>query len=203
MTFDPINKPSHYAEGRKYEPIKVIEDWQLGYRLGNATKYISRAGRKDPAKTIEDLKKAVWYIEREIQALEGPLPYAVTYEDVLEDHAACASEGYEPLSEYAVDDNWEHFWNDNRFDLYVTNTSVNLDRKNDGPVGAAGDDVLWDPCLGPVELTEEEIVDSLARKALEQFTDDEIVSTFERRGMIIGVKKDGATCVLGDNGRCE
>lgn len=203
MTFDPINKPSHYAEGRKYETIDVIEDWKLSYRLGNATKYISRAGRKDPAKTAEDLKKAVWYIEREIQALEGPLPYEVTYEDVLEDHAACAVEGYEPLSEYAVEDNWESFWNDSQFELYVTDTSVNLDRKNDGPVGASGDDILWDPCLGPVELTEEEIVDTLARKALDQFAADEIVSTFERRGMIIGVKKDGSTCVLGDNGRCE
>ena len=64
MTHDPVNRPSHYAEGRKYEPIAVIEDWSLGYHLGNALKYISRAGRKQ--NTIEDLRKAVWYVNREI-----------------------------------------------------------------------------------------------------------------------------------------
>lgn len=42
-----VNHPSHYAEGRKYEPIDVIEDWELGFNLGNTVKYISRAGRKD------------------------------------------------------------------------------------------------------------------------------------------------------------
>lgn len=68
--FDPINKPAHYTEGRKYEPIDVIRDWCLNFALGNAVKYISRAGRKDPTKTIEDLKKAVYYIQDEIKALE-------------------------------------------------------------------------------------------------------------------------------------
>lgn len=67
---DPINSPSHYADGRKYEPIHVIRDWNLNFSLGNAVKYISRAGRKDPTKTIEDLKKAIFYIQNEISALE-------------------------------------------------------------------------------------------------------------------------------------
>lgn len=66
MTGDIVDHPSHYAEGRKYEPIVVIEAWGLGFNLGNALKYISRAGRKDPAKTEEDLRKAVWYIDREL-----------------------------------------------------------------------------------------------------------------------------------------
>lgn len=65
-----IDHPSHYAEGRKYEPIDVIEDWELGFCLGNAVKYISRAGRKDPSTHVEDLKKAIWYIEREIRKVE-------------------------------------------------------------------------------------------------------------------------------------
>ena len=69
IKYDPVNHPSHYTEGRKYEPIKVIEDWKLDYCLGNALKYISRAGRKQDA--VEDLKKAVWYIQREITKLEG------------------------------------------------------------------------------------------------------------------------------------
>lgn len=66
---DPVNRPAHYTAGRQYEPIKVIRDWDLGFSLGNAVKYISRAGRKDPAKTIEDLKKAIFYIQEEIEHL--------------------------------------------------------------------------------------------------------------------------------------
>ena len=66
--YDPVNRPSHYTEGRKYEPIDVIEDWELGFCTGNALKYISRAGRKDNA--IQDLEKAKWYIERKIQRLK-------------------------------------------------------------------------------------------------------------------------------------
>ncbi len=60
-----IHSPAHYTDGREIEPIAVIEDWKLGYHLGNALKYISRAGRKDDYKT--DLKKAVWYLNREIE----------------------------------------------------------------------------------------------------------------------------------------
>jgi hypothetical protein len=62
---DIINKPPHYNTG-KIEVISYIEDKGLGFHLGNAVKYISRAGHKDPSKYIEDLKKAVWYVEREI-----------------------------------------------------------------------------------------------------------------------------------------
>ncbi len=68
MSFDAVNNPSHYTEGRKYEPIDVIEDWELGVCLGNALKYIARCGRK--LDTIEDLKKAVWYVNREIKQRE-------------------------------------------------------------------------------------------------------------------------------------
>ena len=94
VNHDPIHNPSHYAAGRKYETIEVIEDWDLSYRLGNSVKYISRAGRKDPAKTVEDLKKARWYLDREIEALEGArVPYSVTYEEILEDQAAAAAAG--------------------------------------------------------------------------------------------------------------
>ena len=66
--YDPVNRPSHYTEGRNYEPIDVIEDWELDFCLGNALKYISRVGRKDDA--LQDLKKAKWYIERKIKQLE-------------------------------------------------------------------------------------------------------------------------------------
>lgn len=71
--FDNVNHPKHYTDGRKYEPIEVIEDWKLDFCLGNAVKYISRAGRKDETKTIEDLEKAKWYIDREIRNLKFKL----------------------------------------------------------------------------------------------------------------------------------
>lgn len=61
-----VNHPSHYNMG-KYEAIDVIEDWNLGFNLGNTVKYISRAGHKDDI--IQDLKKARWYLDREIQRL--------------------------------------------------------------------------------------------------------------------------------------
>ena len=66
---DPVNSPSHYTDG-KIEVIDFIEDKKLGFHLGNAVKYISRAGKKDKSKEIEDLQKAKWYIERRIAYLE-------------------------------------------------------------------------------------------------------------------------------------
>lgn len=66
-----INHPQHYGGDTTYEAIKVIEAWELGFCLGNTVKYISRAGKKDKEKTIEDLQKARWYLDREIQRLKG------------------------------------------------------------------------------------------------------------------------------------
>lgn len=64
---EKINHPSHYGgENSLYETIKVIEAWNLNFNLGNAVKYISRAGKKDETKYIEDIKKAIWYLEREV-----------------------------------------------------------------------------------------------------------------------------------------
>ena len=63
---DYVNKPSHYNSG-KIEVIDFIEDQNLNFNLGNAVKYISRAGKKDPAKFREDLEKAIWYLNRELK----------------------------------------------------------------------------------------------------------------------------------------
>ena len=63
---DPVNHPAQYTDGQ-IEVIDFIDDKQLSYCLGNAVKYISRAGKKDPTKTIEDLQKAVWYLNHEIE----------------------------------------------------------------------------------------------------------------------------------------
>jgi hypothetical protein len=169
MTFDPVNKPSHYAEGRQFETIEVIEDWKLSYRLGNCVKYISRAGRKGDRK--QDLEKALWYLQREIEAIDKPSQYQppadVQYEDVLEYYGQTVDE--------------KEAWPFEETPDYVTG---------------------WDDSLGPIEIEPEEILERLNKKDLNQFADDEIVSTIERRGMIIGFRKDGTSCVLKD-GRCE
>lgn len=65
LNHDPVNHPKHYTKNG-IEVIDFIEAYELGFRLGNAVKYIARAGEKDPAKRIEDLKKARWYLDREI-----------------------------------------------------------------------------------------------------------------------------------------
>lgn len=65
---DNVKHPSHYVEGRKFEPKDVIRDWGLNFNLGNAVKYIARAGRK--VDLVEDLKKAQQYIQFEIDAIE-------------------------------------------------------------------------------------------------------------------------------------
>lgn len=66
---DAVNHPSHYTAGG-VEVIAAIEAWGLGFCLGNAVKYIARAGKKDSAKIFEDLQKARWYIERELATIE-------------------------------------------------------------------------------------------------------------------------------------
>lgn len=66
---DAVTHPAHYTDG-KIEVIDFIEDKNLNYHRGNAVKYIARAGKKDPAKEIEDLRKASWYINREIDRLQ-------------------------------------------------------------------------------------------------------------------------------------
>ena len=65
-----VNHPQHYGgENNTYEAIKVIEAWNLDFCLGNAVKYISRAGKKDASKELEDLNKAVWYLNRRIKQI--------------------------------------------------------------------------------------------------------------------------------------
>lgn len=65
MKRNQVNHPSHYNTGR-IEVIEFIEDQNLNFNLGNAVKYISRAGKKDPKKFREDLEKAIWYLNREL-----------------------------------------------------------------------------------------------------------------------------------------
>ena len=65
---DPVNHPAHYTDG-KIEVIDFIEDKNLGFHLGNVVKYVCRAGKKDPDKEIEDLRKAAFDLNRKIVQL--------------------------------------------------------------------------------------------------------------------------------------
>lgn len=60
--------PSYYRQG--VEVIDFVESYSLNFHRGNAVKYIARAGKKDPEKEVEDLEKAKWYLEREIERLK-------------------------------------------------------------------------------------------------------------------------------------
>lgn len=67
---ETVNHPAHYNSG-KIEVIDFIEDQQLGFNLGNSLKYLCRAEHK--GSEVEDLKKAIWYLTRELQRREGTL----------------------------------------------------------------------------------------------------------------------------------
>jgi len=70
-----VNHPPHYGGDTPYEAIKVIEAWNLGFNLGNTTKYISRAERK--GNPIQDLEKALWYLAREVRLGGGDVFRAI------------------------------------------------------------------------------------------------------------------------------
>lgn len=62
---EAVNHPEHY-QSDTLEVIDVIEAFDLNFRLGNAAKYLLRAGKKNPETKVEDLKKLIWYVQREI-----------------------------------------------------------------------------------------------------------------------------------------
>ena len=66
VAIETVNHPPHYKTGG-IETIDFIEAKDLNYRLGNVIKYVSRAGKKN-SDPIEDLEKAAWYLQREIDA---------------------------------------------------------------------------------------------------------------------------------------
>jgi len=67
---DPVSSPKHYTRG-KIETIDYIEDKSFGFHLGNAVKYISRAGYKDDVSAVEDIRKAIYYLERYRDLISG------------------------------------------------------------------------------------------------------------------------------------
>ena len=67
---EKVNHPDHYGGDVKYEAIKLIKDWGLGFSAGNALKYIVRASKKGDL--VENLQKAVWYLNDAIDSGETP-----------------------------------------------------------------------------------------------------------------------------------
>lgn len=65
---ETVNHPVHYGgKDNPYEVIKIIEALNLDFHLGNTLKYIARAGVKNADTELEDLKKALWYLQRKIK----------------------------------------------------------------------------------------------------------------------------------------
>ena len=76
---NPVHNPAHYKSGG-IEVIDVIEAFDLNFRLANVIKYVLRAGRKGDA--LEDLEKAAWYLDREIDKLESEAEADEVLDDV-------------------------------------------------------------------------------------------------------------------------
>ena len=193
---DMIN-PNHYKGDRQFEPIEVIEDWGLNYRLGNALKYIARNGRKPGEDAREGLRKAIWYLEREIQSQTSqpayPAPdYDEVYEFFLNEEV--------PFDASEVVDLWDDALGPQE------------------PMDGAGNPVYAGDYKGPLYAPHPQVKETAhtqyvgdaewdsdgyqGERDLTLFEEDEIIRIFERRGVIIGVKKDGSSCELGGNGKC-
>ena len=72
-----VNHPTHYQSKNGMEVIDVIDNFELNFNLGNAVKYILRSGYKEEQgytakqKEIEDIKKAIWYLNDKLKMLEN------------------------------------------------------------------------------------------------------------------------------------
>lgn len=72
QNLEQVNHPQHYGgDDNPYEVIKIIENLDMDFHLGNTFKYIARAGKKDADKEIQDLEKALWYLKRKIDLIKN------------------------------------------------------------------------------------------------------------------------------------
>lgn len=94
-----IDHPNHYGGDTTYEAVKVIEAWELGFHLGNAAKYICRAGKKEDE--LEDLRKARWYLDRYIAQKE-----AMATTNKAENASTPCTEGPQSLREHVENLAW-------------------------------------------------------------------------------------------------
>jgi hypothetical protein len=214
-----LNPSRIFAKSDAVEQIKVRIDDKLSRIATSGTSGVDED-------TLQDL---IGYLVL-LKIATEQVPFAATYEDVLEDAAAAATAGQELLNEYGVDDvdnqelsHWEEFnrkkalarsildaqgeygyWEEFNWEKMLAwsreyrqwvqenSQSDNLD-----------DDYLWDPSLGPAELSQEEVDMILRNRDISDSDPDEIVKVIEKCGFLLGVKANGNTCVLGTNGKCE
>lgn len=184
-----LNPSRIFSKSDAVEQIKVRIDDKLSRIATSGTSGVDED-------TLQDL---IGYLVL-LKIATEQVPFAATYEDVLEDAATAATAGQELLNEYGVDDvdNQElDYWEE------LSRWRSTLFAKRQYCEWDPGDNYTWDPNLGPVELSQAEIDSILSKKDLDKFDQDEIVSTVERRGMVIGFKKDGSSCLLNTNGTCQ
>ena len=179
---DMIN-PDHYRGDRQFEPIEVIEDWGLGYHLGNALKYISRNRRKPNEDPVEGLRKAIWYLEREIKLIEAlgdieeeEVPFeGESYPDsfyeelIYYGQTVDEKEAWSDQEDFSTQD-WVDFWQDDTYDLYASDSNVFLQKRNDLP--------------------------TLSGKDLSKFEGDQVVSTYHVNGKLYGITRNGDSIPL-------
>ena len=169
-----LNPSRIFAKSDAVEQIKVRIDDKLSRISTSGTSGVDED-------TLQDLIGYLVLLKIATEQVTEQVPFVATYEDILQDEIHAASEGKELLAEYGLAD------------------------VDDQPLPGwdSDEDYMWDPSLGPVELSDEEVQDILSKKSLDQFEDHEIVQVIEKRGMVLGVMANGNTCVLGANGKCE
>lgn len=176
MSYDAIN-PSHYKGNRQFEPIDVIEDWNLNYHLGNALKYISRNGRKPGEDPREGLSKAVWYLER--------------LQDKYDDEAVC---GCPPACECEPCDEYPS----------PADTQDEIEFRAMGDISnsvlfGSDDDILQSTI--PFEAAYEDILEfDDWGKDLSKFEETEIIYQSYEGGYVFGHQKNGDVRILGKHG---
>lgn len=180
---DVVRNPAHYTSGREFEPIDVIEDWELPFHLGNALKYIARAGRKDPKLIRQDISKAIWYLERFNDQFVESEAQAKDADDLLRDKfneamdKVDADNGYIPFDATLDMIDQEEI----EFEALGEKAAINGIPSSILP---GPDDVIY---LGDYQV----------KKDLSQFEDYEIVTTHLVDGSILGTQKNGDVIVLG------
>lgn len=69
--YETVRHPAHYGGDTTYETLKVIQAWALGFEIGTVVKHLSRAGKKPGADYLEDLEKAQFYLQAEIDRVKA------------------------------------------------------------------------------------------------------------------------------------
>lgn len=123
---DTVNHPEHYTEGfsNGSEVIDITEN--LNFNRGNVVKYVTRAGKKNPSTDIEDLQKAQWYLQREIERLGSVLLQRPGY--VWEDNSGSFWRWNENSWEYLDSDAGEwidiHGWPSDKYKPFTLITTT-------------------------------------------------------------------------------